>query len=149
MGTTDSLWVYIGNTLFGERWGYGFFYVSHLSVGVNGRVNVTVPLTVQGSKDYFSVSVFTASRSCSLDSHFYLEASDPIAFDFQANANSFLEGSRDTWSWNRVVWNKAGTEVTFQNYGTIGVAPVQSNVYTLSFTMTGTGPCTRSVANSL
>jgi len=101
----------------------------------------TAPLTVQGSKDYFSVSVFTASRSCSLDSHFYLKASDPIAFDFQANVNSFLEGSGNTWSWDRVVWNKAGTEVTFQNHGTIGVAPVQSNVYTLSFTMTGTDPC--------
>lgn len=117
------------------------FSVFHRSVGVNGRVNVTAPLTVQGSKDYFSVSVFTVSRSCSLDSHFYLKASDPIAFDFQANVNSFLEGSGNTWSWDRVVWNKAGTEVTFQNHGTIGVAPVQSNVYTLSFTMTGTDPC--------
>ncbi|KAK8812071.1 hypothetical protein WA538_000703 [Blastocystis sp. DL] len=46
--TTDNLWVYIGNTLVGKRWG----------VGVNGRVNVTAPLAVQGSKDYFSVSVF-------------------------------------------------------------------------------------------
>lgn len=71
------------------------FSVFHRSVGVNGRVNVTAPLTVQGSKDYFSVSVFTASRSCSLDSHFYLKASDPIAFDFQANVNSFLEGIRE------------------------------------------------------
>ena len=115
--------------------------VFHRSVGVNGSVNVTVPPVVLGSMDFFSVSVFTASRSCSLDSHFYLEASDAIAFDFQANLNSFLEGSRETWSWDRVIWNKPGTEVTFQSHGTIGFVPLQSNVYKLSFTLTGVDPC--------
>ena len=113
----------------------------HCSVGVNGSVNVTVSPFVHGSKDFFSVSVFTASRSCTLDSHFYLEASDATAFDFQANLNSFWVASRETWNWSNVVWNETGSEVVFQSQGSVDISPVQSNAYALSFSLMGIDSC--------
>lgn len=122
------------------RWGelgVGTLDLLHRSVGANGSVNVTIPPFVQGFKDFFSVSVFAASRSCSLDSHFYLEASDTPAFDFLANLNSFEVPSRETWSWNQAVWNETGSEAILQSQGSISVSPVQSNAYGLSFTLKG------------
>ena len=92
----------------------GFF---HCRVGMNHSLNVTLdPFLEELQKNYFTISVFTASRSCSLQatehSRFHYESSlvSSVDYSFLLNTNQSLRAN--TTESISVLWSEAvNTEI--------------------------------------
>lgn len=112
----------------------------HCRVGVNHSLNVTLdPFLEELRKDYFTISVFTASRSCSLEtpghSHFHYESSLLSSIDYSNLLNSSQLIDSNTAESMNVSWIE-DTGV-FMNSSRIVATLFPSPIIRLTFTLMG------------
>lgn len=110
------------------------------SVGVNEGVNVTLDSYMyELKKDYFSVSVFTASRSCSLQSsehsHFHYESSLVSCVDYTTLINTNQSLTLNTTESTSITWEDDVAAFSYLSMMKASILP--SPILRLTFTLVG------------
>lgn len=115
----------------------GFF---HCRVGMNHSLNVTLdPFLEELQKNYFTISVFTASRSCSLQatehSRFHYESSlvSSVDYSFLLNTNQSLRAN--TTESISVLWSEDTALLNYDSQILTTLYP--SPIFRLTFTLMG------------
>ena len=112
----------------------------HSRVGVNHSLNVTLdPFLEELQKNYFTISVFTASRSCSLQapehSHFHYESSLVSSIDYTYLLNTNQSLRLNTTESISVFWTE---DIALLNYDSQILATLfPSPIFRLTFTLMG------------